>query len=706
MLFRRSKSEAPSSDIDSRLAAFDQAYAGMFPGDPKPWATEAPTFPPPPDAKPPRKPLFGKSRWWWFGRSLAAFVLLLIITIAWLAFTAPLSKSLQPIAPPRITLLAWDGTPIARNGAVVDKPVKIRELPPHVVQAFLSIEDRRFYSHWGVDPRSIGRALWSNTFGDGIQQGGSTITQQLAKFTFLTPEKSMTRKAREALIAFWLEGWLTKDEILERYLSNAYFGDNVYGLRAASLHYFYRQPERLTVPQAVMLAGLVQAPNRLAPTRNPARAAKRAKLVLNAMVATGALTEAQADATPIAKVDVRYKETLPTGTYFADWAMPQARQQAELGYADQTIRTTLDSRLQNVARNVIARAPIGNAQVALVAMRPNGEVVAMVGGRSYKDSPFNRATQAKRQPGSTFKLFVYLAALRSGMTPESKVNDNPITEGLYKPKNYGDSYRGEISLQQAFARSSNVATVRLYDQLGYSAIARSAKDLGVESPLARDPSMALGSSGMTLLELTAAYAGVAGNKWPVVPSAFVAEEQSWFDWLVSGPRSFDGRTHSALLELLKATVNDGTGRAARLAIPAYGKTGTSQDNRDALFIGFAGDLVVGVWIGNDDNTPLKNVTGGGLPARIWRDFMSQAVKGAGPKPKPKPVETPDPEGPIEPLDLPEIPDLPVDIRTPDVRVDPDRGVTVSGEIEGVPLDVTIDKNGVDVRSRDKQVQRR
>ncbi len=705
MFFRRSKPEPVASDIDSRLAAFDQAYAGMFPGDPKPWEAEAapqpPTFPADPNA-PRKKTWFGKSRWWWFGRALAAFLLLLIITIGWLAFTAPLSKSLQPIAPPRITLLAWDGTPIARNGAVVDKPVKVKDLPPHVVQAFLSIEDRRFYSHWGVDPRSIGRALWSNTFGDGITQGGSTITQQLAKFTFLTPERSITRKAREALIAFWLESWLTKDEILERYLSNAYFGDNVYGLRAASLHYFYRQPERLTVPQAVMLAGLVQAPNRLAPTRNPARAAKRAKLVLNAMVATGALTEAQADATPIAKVDVRYKETLPTGTYFADWAMPQARQQAELGYADQTIRTTLDSRLQNVARNVIARAPIGNAQVALVAMRPNGEVVAMVGGRSYKDSPFNRATQAKRQPGSTFKLFVYLAALRSGMTPESVVNDNPITDGLYKPKNYGDSYRGEISLKQAFAQSSNVATVRLYDQLGYSAIARSAKDLGVESPLARDPSMALGSSGMTLLELTAAYAGVAGNKWPVVPSAFVAEEQSWFDWLVSGPRSFDGRTHSALLELLRATVSDGTGRAARLAIPAYGKTGTSQDNRDALFIGFAGDLVVGVWIGNDDNSPLKNVTGGGLPARIWRDFMSQAVKGAGPRPKPKPVETPDPEGPIEPLDLPEIPEFPLDVQRPDVRVDPDKGVTVSGEIEGVPLDLTIDKNGVDVRARDRQ----
>ena len=702
MIFRRSKPAPQLNDLDSRLAAFDQAYASAFPGDPQPWDT--PAFPPATEPTSPKRPLFGKTRWWWISRMFAAFLLLLMIIILWLAFTAPLSKSLQPIAPPRITLLAWDGTPIARNGAVVDKPVKIKDLPPHLTKAFLSIEDRRFYSHWGVDPRSIGRALWSNTLGDGMTQGGSTITQQLAKFTFLTPERSLTRKAREALIAFWLEGWLTKDEILERYLSNAYFGDNVYGIRAASLHYFYRQPERLTLPQSIMLAGLVQAPNRLAPTRNPARAAKRAKMVMNAMVATGALTEAQADATPIAKVDVRYKETLPTGTYFADWAMPQARQQAELGYANQTIRTTLDSRLQNIARNVVGRAPLGKAQVALVAMRPNGEVVAMIGGRNYKDSPFNRATQAKRQPGSTFKLIVYLTALRAGMSPDSIVDDSPITLGLYRPKNYSDRYRGKITLREAFAQSSNVVTVRLYNQLGYTAIARTAKELGIESPMSRDPSMALGSSGMTLIELTAAYAAVAADKWPVAPRAFIAEEESWFEWLVSGQSSFDNRTHNAMLKMLSGVINGGTGRAARLSIPAYGKTGTSQDYRDALFVGFAGDLVVGVWVGNDDNTPLKGITGGGLPARIWRDFMGQAVKGAEPKARPRPVVAPDPDGPIEPLDLPEIPDLP--IGTPDIRVDPDKGVTVSGEIGDIPLDLTIDKNGVDLKTRDKQADGR
>ena len=701
MLFRRPKTP-PISDIDSKLAAFDRAYAGMFPNEPKPWEEAAAAATTESSGKP---WLMGKTRWWWFSRAGAALMLLFILIVFWLAVTAPLSKSLQPIAPPRITLLAWDGTPIARNGAIVDKPVEVKKLPPHVVQAFLSIEDRRFYSHWGVDPRSIARALWSNTFGSGIQQGGSTITQQLAKFTFLTPEKSLTRKAREALIAFWLEAWLTKDEILERYLSNAYFGDNIYGLRAASMHYFYRKPENLTLSQAAMLAGLVQAPNRLAPTRNPQRAAKRAKLVLNAMVATGAISEAKADATPIAKIDVRYKETLPTGTYFADWAMPQARLDAETGYSDQVIRTTLDSRLQNIARKVIARAPLGNAQVALVAMRPNGEVVAMVGGKSYKESPFNRATQAKRQPGSTFKLFVYTAALRSGMTPDSKVDDSPIIEGDYRPKNYSDRYRGQITLKQAFAQSSNVAAVRLYNQLGYSAVARAAKDLGVQSPLTRDASLALGSSGMTLLELTSAYAGVAGNKWPVEPRAFVAEEEGWFGWLLSAQRSFSNAQHKALLELLGATVNQGTGRAARLSIPAYGKTGTSQDYRDALFVGFAGDLVVGVWIGNDDNTPLRNITGGGLPARIWRDFMSQAVKGAGPRPKPKPAKEPDPTGPIEPLDLPDIPELPVNINGTEVRVYPNKGVTVSGQIESVPLDVTVGRNGIDVRPREEPARK-
>ncbi|MFN0047118.1 MAG: transglycosylase domain-containing protein [Sphingorhabdus sp.] len=699
MFFKRDNSSAAATDIDSRLAAFDQAYAGLYPDNPKPWDGEAP----PPK---PKKQFLGKSRWWWFSRFVAASLALFILLILWLAITAPLSKSLQPIAPPRITLLASDGTPIARNGAIVDRPVNVSTLPPHVVQAFLSIEDRRFYSHWGIDPRGLARAAWSNAIGSGITQGGSTITQQLAKFTFLTPERSLTRKAREMLIAFWLEGRLTKDEILERYLSNVYFGDNVYGLRAASLHYFYRQPERLTLAQASMLAGLVQAPSRLAPTKNPERAAKRSKLVLRAMVANGAITQAKADATPVARLDVRVRDSIPTGTYFADWAVPQARLLTESGYADVRIKTTLDARLQQIARRVTGTSGLGKAQVALVAMRPNGEVVAMVGGRSYKDSAFNRVTQAKRQPGSTFKLFVYLASLRAGMTPNSLIADTPINEGLYRPKNSEDNYRGDISLKEAFARSSNVASVRLYQQVGGEAVAKAAEDLGVTSKLNLDPSLALGSSAISLLELTSAYAGVAGNAWPVEPHAFQQEEQGWIEWLFSGPRSFSGRTHRMLLELLGETVTDGTGRAARLSIPAYGKTGTSQDNRDALFVGFAGDLVVGVWIGNDDNSPLRGVNGGGLPARIWRDFMSQAIKGAAPRTKPKPAVKPDPEGPVAPLDLTELPDVPIDIGKSDIRFDEKEGVTVNTEVGGVPLDINLGRDGVAIQPRQQENEQR
>ncbi len=649
----------------------------------------------------------GHSRWWWIKRGLGAFALLFALILAWLAFTAPLSKSLQPIAPPQLTLTAANGQPIARNGAIVDAPVIIKKLPKHVVQAFLSIEDRRFYSHWGVDPRGLARAAWSNVSGSGMTQGGSTITQQLAKFTFLTPERSMTRKAREMLIAFWLEARLSKDEILQRYLSNVYFGDNVYGLRAASMHYFYRQPEKLTLSQSAMLAGLVQAPSRLAPTKNPKLAAKRARMVLNAMAAAGYLNKATADATRIASIDVRDGSNLPTGTYFADWAMPAARELADESYSKQTLKTTLDSRLQDVARNVVGSLPYGKTQVALVAMRTNGEVVAMIGGRSYKASSFNRATQARRQPGSTFKLFVYLAALRAGLTPDSIIDDTPITEGEYQPKNSGDHYRGKLTLRQAFAQSSNVAAVRLYRQLGGRAVIRAARDLGISSPLAEDdPSLALGTSGVTLLELTAAYAGVAANIYPTEARAFKAEERGWFDWLVSPQRSFDSATEKNLRELLSSVVNNGSGKAARLRIASFGKTGTSQDNRDAYFIGFAGDLVVGVWVGNDDNTPLKGISGGGLPAQLWANFMARALPGAGAVRTAKPVRKADPDGPVKPLDLPEMPDVDIpDINIPDlgdtdVKIDKDKGVILSTDVGGLPIDVSLGRDGIDVKRRE------
>ena len=645
-----------------------------------------------------------RGKWWWVSRGLAAALFIFILLVAYLAITAPLSKSLQPIVPPQITLLTSDGQPFARNGAVVDDPVQVAKLPDHVMQAFMSIEDRRFYTHWGVDPRGFARALLSNISGSGMTQGGSTITQQLAKTTFLTPERSLTRKAREMLIAFWLEAWLTKDEILERYLSNVYFGDNVYGLRAASLHYYYRQPEKLTLKQSIMLAGLVQAPSRLAPTRNPELAAKRASLVKAAMVSAGYLSQTEADRLGIARLDVRAKNALPTGTYFADWAMPQARELTDLSYESLNLATTLDARLQEIARRAVARAPLGQAQVALVAMRPDGEVVAMIGGKDYAKSAFNRVTQAQRQPGSTFKLFVWLAALRAGMSPDDMVDDSPITKGGYLPKNAGEKYRGTLSLKDAFAKSSNVAAVRLFGQVGDKAVIREARNLGVKSRLAEDdPSLALGTSTMNLMELTAAYAGVAGNSWPVEPYAFKREKQTWFEWLFDWPGRFESRIHANMEALLRSAVNDGTGRRAMLTIPNYGKTGTSQNNRDALFVGYAGDgddrLVVGVWIGNDDNKPLKGVSGGSLPARIWKDFMQQAVQSKKPAGAAKPASKPDPEGPVIPLDLPEIPDVPAEPGNIDIRINGDSGVRVGTEIGGVPMDLRIDGDGMAIERR-------
>ena len=632
----------------------------------------------------------GRRKRWWAIRIIAALMALFMLIVAWLAITAPLSKSLEPIAPPQITLLASDGTPIARSGAEVEAPVEVAKLPRHVVGAFLAVEDRRFYDHWGVDPRGLARAAWSNMTG-GPTQGGSTITQQLAKFTFLTPEQTLTRKAREMLIAFWLEAWLSKDEILERYLSNAYFGDNQYGLRAASLHYFYRQPEKLRPEQAAMLAGLLKAPSRYAPTNNYKLARERMQVVVGTMVEAGYLTPTEARNLPTPRLDVRARNTVPTGTYFADWALPLVRQDQEPSYSKQTITTTLDARLQGIASRVIARAPLGNAQVALVAMRPNGEVVAMIGGKDYARSPFNRATQAKRQPGSTFKLFTFLAALEAGMEPDDLIDNSPIEEGSYRPRNSGGRYSDTITLENAFATSSNVATVRLFGQLGSDAVIATAREMGVTSKLTRgDTSMALGTSTMTLLELTSAYAGVAANRYPVRPHAIMEEEEGWLGWLFSGDSSLSSREHRDMEKLLRAAINRGTGKAAMLSIPNYGKTGTTQDNRDALFVGYAGDLVVGVWIGNDDNSPLAGISGGGLPAQIWRDFMRQALSGVR---IPTPDHSPDPTGPIQPLDAPEGGTIEIDGNDLNLNIR-DGELVISGEGSGVPLEVVVGEDGV------------
>ena len=571
---------------------------------------------------------------------LYAFSALFLVTLIWLIVTAPLSRALEPLDDPAMLILSQEGRPIARRGAIKEAPVDAARLDPLTPAAFVAIEDRRFRSHWGIDPRGIGRAMIANMQAGGVRQGGSTITQQLAKTSFLSSDRSLKRKAQEVIIALWLESWLTKDEILSRYLSSIYFGDGVYGLRAAARHYFGRSPENLTLPQAAMLAGVVQAPSRLAPTHNLRQAQARSRLVLRAMADTGAISRARAQSVRPARPMVR-SSNIPTGTYFADWVAPAAQDAFEADFGQVEVRTTLDADLQRLAVRAINRAQIGDAQAALVAMRPDGRVVAMVGGRSYRKSAFNRATQARRQPGSAFKLFVYLAAFRAGWTPDSIIEDRPITIDGWTPANNDRIYRGPVTLREAFARSSNAATVRLSESVGRANVLRAARELGISSPLPNSPSVALGTAGVSLIELTAAYAAVASGRYPIQARGLPDSGQPRrFSSLLQGGGRFDSRRDWApMLDLLYAAVNDGTGRRAALAVPTFGKTGTSQDNRDALFIGFAANLVVGVWVGRDDDTPLGGkVSGGTAPAQVWRDFMVPALSVDGRSGPPLPQE--------------------------------------------------------------------
>jgi penicillin-binding protein 1A len=586
---------------------------------PDPLAPETAQPIPAPDEQPPKR----RRRWPLVLYSIAG---LFFLTIIWLAITAPLSRALEPLPDPALLLLSDEGRPIALRGAIKEAPVDVTKLNPLTPAAFVAIEDRRFYRHWGIDPRGMARAFVADMRGGGVRQGGSTITQQLAKTNFLSGDRTIKRKGQEIIIAFWLEAWLTKQEILSRYLSSVYFGDGVYGLRAAAHHYFHRDPEKLTLAQSAMLAGLVQSPSRLAPTHHLAAAQKRSRLVLQAMADTGAISQARAHSTLPARPATQ-EAKLPAGTYFADWVAPSAAQAFESDFGQVKVQTTLDGTLQRLAERAVSRASIGDAQAALIAMRPDGRVVAMVGGKDYSDSPFNRVTQARRQPGSAFKLFVYLAALRSGWTPDSMIEDKPITIDGWTPENSDRVYRGRITLREAFARSSNAATVRLSQEVGRSNVIRAARDLGITTPLPDKPSLALGTAGVSLLELTSAYAAVESGRFPIVARG-LPEEQP-----VEGLKAFfrsDGaldrqRDWAPMLDLLYAAANEGTGRRAALAVPTFGKTGTTQENRDAVFIGFAGDLVVGVWVGRDDNKSLGRISGGTVPAEIWHNFMASAL---------------------------------------------------------------------------------
>jgi 1A family penicillin-binding protein len=535
-----------------------------------------------------------------------------------------------------ILLQTASGAPLGRVGPLKISNASRAEFPKRVVDAVLSIEDRHFYHHWGVDVVAILRAARRNYSAGTIMEGGSTITQQLVKLRMLGGERTLSRKIREALAAISLEMHLTKDEILTDYLNSVYMGAGAQGFPAAARLYFDKRLQDVTLPEAALLAGLIKAPSRYNPLRNLPAARERAEVVLDAMVDNGAIDkrtaqEAKAHPAVLARPALESEAT----TWFSDWVSQEA--QEVTGSLPGTIHatTTLVPELQTIAQQAVNDALAKNARLhvsqgALVAMRPDGAVVAMVGGRDYRESQFNRAVQAQRQPGSAFKLFVYLAAVREGLGPNDTISAAPVDVGNWSPDNYGDRQYGTVTLADAFAHSINTAAVRLSRKVGMERVIKAARDLGIDSPLPNVPSLALGTADVSLIDMTAAYAAILAGHAPVRPWGITSFASGDHPRLMSigpplGPQRPLGVAQDKMIALLKLPIERGTARNAALDQPAAGKTGTAQDYRDAWFIGFTDSLVVGVWVGNDDRTPMKHVTGGSIPASIWKSFMTQAA---------------------------------------------------------------------------------
>ncbi|MCJ2112086.1 PBP1A family penicillin-binding protein [Methylobacterium sp. E-025] len=562
--------------------------------------------------------------------ALAGYVLFAFLTLP------PLGGVVIDQGQRALTVEADDGRVFATRGAFRGQPITKAELPPHLAQAIVAIEDRRFYSHWGIDLRGLVRAAWRNAVGGGVREGGSSITQQYVRLTSLNQEKTLRRKIQEAFLALRVESEMSKDDILLGYLNTAYFGAGAYGADAAARRYFGKGAKALTLPEAAMLAGLVRAPSQLAPTRNFGGAKERADVVLQTMVETGAITAEAADAARAKTVTLRTPpETPPGSNYFLDLLAADAKKLTDAP-GDLTVRSTLNLDLQSLAEGIVARrldAEGGKKKIgqgALVAMSKDGAILAMVGGRDYEDSQFNRATQAKRQAGSLFKLFVYLTAYENGLTPETVLVDRPVQIGDWEPQNANNRFRGAVPLRTAFALSINTVAAQLGEELGIPAVIATAKSLGVQSELPNVPSLALGSAEVTLLEMTRAYAGVLANRTPVESFDIHAIRGGAPAPLYLRPDAkpaagLPGDSRTMMLDSLQAVVDGGTGKGARVSgLAVGGKTGTTQDYRDAWFIGMTPDMVVGVWVGNDDNSAMNRVGGGDVPASIFRDFVQRA----------------------------------------------------------------------------------
>ncbi len=610
-----------------------------------------------------RRLIWGGLKWGAVGTIWSGFAALLFL--GWCAFDLPDVSSLNDVKKqPSITLIAADGSLLASYGDLYGEFTHLDGMAGSLPAAVLATEDRRFYSHYGIDPVGLLRALYVNLTSGNLVQGGSTITQQLAKNVFLTPERSLHRKGQELLLSFWLEHNFTKNEILELYLNRVYFGSGTYGVDAAARRYFGHPAKDVTLLQAAMLAGMLKAPSRYNPNNDPIAAATRAQIVIQNMVDAGFITEEQANAAGTDSTAAEDNAPLPpVARYFSDWALDQVSSYIGFTNADLVVQTTLDPRAQGIAERNLAQVlakegPKQNAsEAALVSLTPDGAVRAMVGGVDYKHSQYNRATQAMRQPGSAFKAFVYLNAFEHGLTPESVLVDGPISIGKWRPGNYNDKFYGAVSLREAFARSLNSVAVQLSERTGRGDVIETAKRLGIDTPLGNDASIALGTSETTVLQMTAAYATFANKGQGVLPYGITRIQTRDGKILYEREGSGLGAVASPIavremLDVMSATVDWGTGKHAQIDRPAAGKTGTSQNFRDAWFIGLTAQLVTGVWVGNDDNKPMNKVTGGSLPVDIWHDYMAEALAGVPAAPLPLPAGAGALLAAGEPLQLP------------------------------------------------------
>ncbi|HNS44523.1 MAG TPA: PBP1A family penicillin-binding protein [Alphaproteobacteria bacterium] len=571
-------------------------------------------------------------------------VLVLAAVLAWFAKDLP-----NLIDNPRferkasITVLANDGSLIARYGDIKDRNVSADHLPKNVTDAIIATEDRRFYYHFGLDPIGLTRAIYVNFMHKGVRQGGSTITQQLAKNLFLSQEKTYKRKIQEALLALWLEHELTKDEILAAYMNRVYLGAGTYGVTAAAKVYFNKDINDLTLQEAAIIAGLLKAPSKYSPLSNPKAAEKRAKTVLAAMEDAGYITKDEMNKASVQKVKrISDKAEDHAARYFSDWAADNLDDMIGTPTTDLVIETTMDPQVQQSTARTLKKYVEENGQTAKVlqaasvVLRPDGQTVAIVGGVDYNESQFNRATQGLRQPGSSFKPFVYLSAVEMGANEDTIVEDSPITEGKYRPTNFGNKYYGEVRLIDALTLSLNTVSVKLAKAVGIEKVIDVARRMGITADLEPNLSLALGSSEVPMIEMAGAYATIASGGYAVKPYGItkIKEKDSGkvlYEYKQEpAPRMFRSHDIQVLVNMMISVVQNGTGQGAKSAFFVAGKTGTTQDHRDAWFDGFSQDYVAVVWFGNDDNAPMNRVTGGSLPARAWRDIVAAAKSDPSP----------------------------------------------------------------------------